>query len=136
MSAQMEISPFVVTAAADSDILFLNYKCLTTPCKNICARHSLVIKNLLKLIAQKNLLLQNRLQIISQKNIREKLLVYIRAMAKQNTSFTFTLPMTRTALAAYLCVNRSAMQRQLAQMKKEGVIKIKGNRITLSKKAA
>ena len=61
------------------------------------------------------MLLQNRMQIISQKNIRESLLVYLRSLATKNTSFTFKLPMTRTALAAYLCVNRSALQRQMAQ---------------------
>lgn len=136
LCAQIERSPFTVTAAADCNILFLNYQRLITPCQNICPRHSMLIRNLLKLIAQKNMLLQNRMQIISQKNIRESLLVYLRSLATKNTSFTFKLPMTRTALAAYLCVNRSALQRQMAQMKKEGIIKIKGNNITLSKKAA
>lgn len=136
LCAQIEKSPFTVTAAADCNILFLNYQRLITPCHNICPRHSMLIKNLLKLIAQKNMLLQNRLQIVSQKNIKESLLVYLRSLATKNTSFTFKLPMTRTALAAYLCVNRSALHRQLAQMQKEGIIKVKGNNITLSKKSA
>lgn len=136
LCAQIERSPFTVGAAADCDILFLNYQKLITPCPNICPRHSMIIRNLLKLIAQKNMLLQNRLQIISQKNIRERLLVYLRSLATKNTSFTFKLPMTRTALAAYLCVNRSALQRQLTQMQKENIIKIKGGNITLSKKSA
>ncbi len=136
LCAQIDKSPFTVTAASDCDILFLNYQRFITPCHNICPRHSMLIKNLLKLIAQKNILLQNRMQIISQKNIRESLLVYLRSLATKNTSFTFKLPMTRTALAAYLCVNRSALQRQMAQMQKDGIIKIKGNNITLSKKAA
>ena len=35
---------------------------------------------------------------------------------------TFTIPMGRTALAEYLCTDRSAMTRELARMRDEGLI--------------
>lgn len=132
----MQKSPFTVTAAQDCDILFIPYKNIVTPCKKACGQHNILVQNMLRLIAQKNIVLNNRLQMLSQKNIRESLLTYFRMLATKNLSFTFSLPMSNSALADYLCVNRSALQRQLAAMKKEGIIKIKNNRVTLSKKSA
>ena len=136
LCAGLEKSPFTVSAAADCDILFIPYKNIVTPCKKMCERHTSLIQNLLKLIAQKNIVLNNRLQMLSQKNIRESLLTYFRMLATKNLSFTFRLPMSNTALASYLCVNRSALQRELAAMQQEGIVKVKNGRVTLSKKFA
>ncbi len=44
---------------------------------------------------------------------------------------TFTVPMSRTALAEYLCADRSAMTRELAHMKAEGLIDYDKRQFTL-----
>ena len=46
-------------------------------------------------------------------------------------SRTFTVPMSRTALAEYLCADRSAMTRELAHMKAEGLIDYDKRQFTL-----
>ena len=43
----------------------------------------------------------------------------------------FELPFSFTDLANYLCVDRSAMTRELSHLKKEGFIKINNRQITL-----
>ena len=39
--------------------------------------------------------------------------------------------MTLTALSEYLAVDRSAMQRELKNLKQDGIIEVSGKRITL-----
>ena len=53
-------------------------------------------------------------------------------MQSQNKgSKSFTLPMTFTELANYLSVDRSAMTREIKNLKDEGFIKTNGRKITI-----
>ena len=61
----------------------------------------------------------------------EKLLTYLARQAEAAGSRTFTVPMSRTALAEYLCADRSAMTRELAHMKAEGLIDYDKRQFTL-----
>jgi len=42
--------------------------------------------------------------------------------AQQNNSMYFKVPMNRKDLADYLCVDRSALSRELSRMKDDGII--------------
>ena len=72
-----------------------------------------------------------RIEILSQKSIRNKLLTYFEIMSKKNNSKNIYLPYTFSDLAAYLAVDRSAMSRELNNLKKEGFISVKHRLITL-----
>lgn len=85
--------------------------------------------NLLRILAQKNLYLQSRMEILSAKGIREKVLRLLQPYAKDGASFT--LPLNREQMAAYLCVDRSALSHELARMQAEGLISYQKNRFTL-----
>ena len=50
------------------------------------------------------------------------MLTYLARQAEAAGARTFTIPMGRTALAEYLCTDRSAMTRELARMRDEGLI--------------
>lgn len=77
---------------------------------------------MVELIAEKNLTLVEKLEVVSRTTIREKLLTYLARQAEAAGARTFTIPMGRTALAEYLCTDRSAMTRELARMRDEGLI--------------
>ena len=81
-----------------------------------------MIENMVELIAEKNLTLVEKLEVVSRTTIREKLLTYLARQAEAAGARTFTIPMGRTALAEYLCTDRSAMTRELARMRDEGLI--------------
>lgn len=86
--------------------------------------------NLLRILAQKNLYLQARMDILSAKGIRDKVLRLLRRYAKEGGSFT--VPFNREQMAAYLCVDRSALSHELARMQGEGLLRYQKNRFTLT----
>ena len=61
----------------------------------------------------------DRIEILTNKTIRDKLLAYFKIYS-QNKSVN--LPFSLTDLADYLAVNRSAMTRELKNLKEEGFI--------------
>ena len=118
-------SPVTVLAAADAEVLFMDYKKIITSCSSACPFHTRLIGNMLKLIAQKTLMLNQKIEILSKRTTREKLLCYFdtqRGAAKK-----FTIPYNREDLAGFLCVDRSAMSNELCKMRDEGLIKFKKN---------
>ena len=93
--------------------------------------HHQLIENMLHLMADKNAQLLTKLEVVSKKKLRKKLLTYFSFQSEQAGSQTFTIPLTRTQLADYLCADRTAVARELAHMKDEGLIEINQQRVTL-----
>ena len=87
--------------------------------------------NLLKIISQKIQENNERIEILTNKTIRDKLLAYFRNNTKNSNNRIVYLPFTLTDLADYLAVNRSAMSRELKNLKDEGFIEIKNKKIKL-----
>lgn len=89
------------------------------------------IKNLFLILNDKNKIKNERIQIITKKSIRDKLLEYFYINRKKTGSNNIYLPYNYTALSDYLGVNRSALMRELKNLKDEGFIESKGHRIKL-----
>ena len=123
--------PFSVVAAERSDILFLNYRKVTTTCPNACPFHAALIQNMLGLIASKNLMLTNKISHLVKRTTREKLLSYFSEQAEQAGSNSFTIPYNRQELADYLSVDRSAMSTELGKLRDERLLEFRKNQFTL-----
>lgn len=89
------------------------------------------LKNLLHTMSNKMTNINNRIEILSNKTIRNKLLAYFKIMSKRNNSKVIYLPYTFIDLADYLGVDRSAMYRELKNLKEEGLITIVNKKIIL-----
>ena len=89
------------------------------------------IKNLFLILNEKNKIKNERLQIITKKSIRDKLLEYFYINRKKTGSNNIYLPYNYTSFADYLGVNRSALMRELKNLKDEGFIESKGHKIKL-----
>ena len=89
------------------------------------------IKNLLNVLYNKINDNNNRIEIITNKTIRDKLLSYFKLASKNGQSKIIYLPFNHSDLADYLAINRSAMARELKNLKDEGLIEIKGKKIKL-----
>ena len=89
------------------------------------------LKNLLSILLEYNILKNERIEILTQKTIRNKLLEYFRLTVQKNKSKVIYLKSTWQDLADYLAIDRSAMSRELKNLKDEGFIKVKGRVITL-----
>ena len=74
------------------------------------------------IIANKNRDLMRKVEVVSKRTIREKLLAYLSIQTQTQNSRYFEIPLGRVELAEYLCVDRSALTRELVKMKEDGLI--------------
>jgi CRP-like cAMP-binding protein len=63
-----------------------------------------------------------KIEITSKTTIRDKILAYLSMLSQEQKSRYVTLPITKSELAEYLSVNRSAMMRELTNMRNDGLI--------------
>ena len=119
-SDNLSVVTFVAAEAAR--VLFIPFCKAMHNCANGCDFHHKLTENMVRSIADKNRDLMRKLEIVSKRTTREKLLTYLSLQAQlQNTRY-FEIPLGRIELAEYLCVDRSAMTRELVKMKDEGLI--------------
>lgn len=124
-------SDISVIATSDCEVLFIEYEHLIKRCKKGCIYHSILTNNVLQLLSKKIVDLNKRLEILSKRTIRDKLLSYFELLANNNPKRSFNLPFTYTDLADYLSIDRSAMMREIKNLKEEGFIETNGKKITL-----
>lgn len=120
-------SPVTVLTVTGCEVLFIDYKKVITTCSSGCVFHARLIENMLKLLAGKNLMLNQKIEFLSKRTTREKLLSYFSVQRERAESDSFTIPFTRHELADFLCVDRSALSRELGKMRDEGLLAFKGN---------
>lgn len=130
--AGAESLPVTVAATADTAVLLLDCRRLSTPCAAACGAHGKLIHNLLRVLAEKNLFLNGKLDHLSGRTIRERLLSYLEEEAARVGRDTVTIPFDRQALADYLCVDRSALSRTIGILQREGVLTVRQERFTLN----
>lgn len=124
-------SDISVIATSDCEVLFIEYEHLIKRCKKGCIYHSILTNNVLQLLSKKIVDLNKRLEILSKRTIRDKLLSYFELLANNSPKRSFNLPFTYTDLADYLSIDRSAMMREIKNLKEEGFIETNGKKITL-----
>lgn len=114
-------------ASSDCRILFLQFERVIHSCTMSCVFHHRLIENMVKAIADKNKELMDKIGIVSKKNLREKIIAYLSLQAQLQGSNHFEIPLGRVELAEYLCADRSALTRELSNMKSAGIIEYNKN---------
>lgn len=120
-----------VEARENCEVLSFIYDNIQNKCNSRCKFHEELEHKLPILIMNNTIKLNERIELLTKKSIRDKLLTYFNILSSKNFSKRFTIPFSLTDLADYLCVDRSAMMRELSHLKEEGFIEKKGKRITL-----
>ena len=120
-----------IVATDNCTVISFDYEHITRRCKKSCSYHSKLIDNMIQILADKIVNMNNRIDILTKKTIIEKLLEYFKTIEKEKLSKTFKLNLNFTELADYFGVDRSALMREIKNLKNEGFIETKGNRITL-----
>lgn len=114
----------------DTKLIIVENECIINPV-NTSEYFTRFVINLFTIatdiITSKN----QRIQILTKRTIRDKLLEYFTLNIKNHITKSFTLPFSYTDLADYLSIDRSAMYREIKQLKEDGIIETKGKRITL-----
>ena len=122
---------FITVCEKDCSVLFIEKGQITKRCSNACQHHTQVVENLLQLMAGKVVHLTEKVDILSHRSIRGKLMSYFRIQSTKQNNLTFELPFSLLKLANYLCIDRSAMMRELKKMKDDEMIEMDGRMVTL-----
>lgn len=124
-------SPVIVTATEDTAVMWLNVNRLLITCSSACSFHSKLIRNIIELLTEKNIYLNRKLDLLSKKTLREKILHFLYTYSGFQKNKHFTIPYNRLMMADYLGVDRSALSRELSNMKDEGLIDYSKNTFIL-----
>lgn len=127
----VDASELSVIAKTQTEVLFIEYDAIIKRCRKACPFHTTLVDNVLRILALKIVDMNERIEVITKRSIREKLLSYFNLVAKRKMVKTFTLPFHLTDLADYLSIDRSAMMREIRNLKEDGIIEAKGRKITL-----
>lgn len=120
-----------VEAKKNCDVLFFSYGSLYGGCEKNCKFHNALAENFSKIMIEKMKAVNTRIEILTKRTIRDKLLGYFNILSTRSLSKTISLPFSLTDLADFLSVDRSAMMREIKNLKDEGIIEKDGNKFTI-----
>ena len=121
-----------IIAENECEVMFVRRSEITKRCENACQCHSRVVENLLELMSEKAISLNERIEVLSQRSIEDKLISCLSIIEEKTPKGkTPKIPFSTTALSDYLCVNRSALQREMTRLKKAGILTISKRKFTL-----
>lgn len=119
-----------VISTTDCKVTFIGYNDLVEEAKK--SNTALILMdNLIQLMARKLVKRNERIELLTTRSIRNKLLNYFELQAKKNNSKSFNLKYSYTDLADYLSVDRSAMMRELKNLKDDKLITDTNKKITI-----
>lgn len=122
-----------IIGETDCEVMFVHRSEITKRCGNACLCHSRVVENLLEIMSENTVRLSQRIDVLSQRTIESRLISYLQIIKdKTPEGKTPQIPFSTTALSDYLCVNRSALQRQITKMKRSGTLIISKRKFRLN----
>lgn len=135
----IELPPVSACAQKQSRIAFMDLRKLLSPAPEYAQLFSRSTGNIMKLLAVKCMRLRGRVEVLSKRSMRGKISAYIMQRLKEKSPQTgketaaqvVHVGYTREEMSEFLCVNRSALSRELATMKQEGLIDYNKNEITI-----
>ena len=117
--ANKQESPVQIDALSDAEVLYLSFDPLLLE----QGGKMQVTANLLREMGQGDLVRIQKMRILAQNRLRNKLKLYLQSLAI-GPEGDLCLNMGRSELAEYLCVDRSALSRELSRMQKEGILTV------------
>lgn len=132
IATRSRISPYYAMAATPARVLYFPAELLTRPGQMEGAWQQAVRMRLLTWVSNENMKKEYRLAILSQKGLRERIWTYLTMQSLRLQRNAFAIPFTREEMAAFLCVNRSALSHELSRMQQEGLLTFHKNFFSLT----
>lgn len=123
-------SELSVIATTNCKVTFIEYEELIKKCKT-SQTATILLDNLFKVVSTTLIKRNERIELLTKRSIRNKLLAYFELQEKKNNSKTFNLNYSYTDLADYLAIDRSAMMREIKNLKEDKLIKDINKKITI-----
>lgn len=119
MATPESVSPVYVLAAEQTRVLLLPFSAVMGACPRCCPAHQRLRENLVQEIARKYWAQRRHLGYLTAPSLRSRLAAFLLDRAEGSA---FRLELSREEMADYLCVNRSALCRELGRMKRDRLI--------------
>mgnify|MGYP004453503321 CR=1 FL=1 len=119
------------TAVGDCRVLWMEAAKLLSP--TVLAESpeaSLVAANLVRIISRKNVFLNQKAQILTQRYVRDRIKLFLKDRVHEGKA---DIPFSRSDLARFLGVNRSALSRELGRLRDEGIVSLESDSIIVLK---
>ena len=116
-------SPLTYTAIADSELLCFDIGYLLSGTLDPLTANKILI-NLNRILATKCVRLLHKAGILSTLSMRVRIMTYLSIQMREQKTSTLRISMDRRQFAQYLCVNRSALSRELSKMQRDGLISL------------
>ena len=123
-------SPVCLRASSDCTVMLLDFSAMMSQQTLTCPCRMQVTANLMQDMARQLLFFNTKVRILAQKRLRDRLKIYLQTLTPDEKG-CYTLPYSRTGLADFLCVDRSALSRELCRMRDEGVLDFSGSKLRL-----
>ena len=114
-------SPVTVEVTEDARVLFVPFDSIMAAESEFGNRLRV---NLLHELSARYWALSRKVRYLSERSLRGRIALFLLDAARDQGGLTFTLPMTREAMASLLGVNRSALSRELSRMEKDGLVAV------------
>ena len=131
LSYPLKNEEYQVITKDETKVVIIDFNSILDMRENHFTFYNTFLKNLISILTKIVTKANERIEVLSNKSIRDKLLDYFRILSKNNNSKVIYLPLSYTELADYLAVNRSALSREIKNLKDDGLIETKGRRIKL-----
>jgi len=121
------VFPSTIFSASNSKIMFLSKDKIL----KMCYRNEKFLRNLLQLLSEKILFLDGRLEFVSGKTIRHKICSYLLDLCYEQKTLQVYISLSREKMAEKFGIARPSLSRELSNMKKDGLIELQKNYITI-----
>lgn len=131
LSYPLKNEEYQVITKEETKVVIIDFNSILNMKENHFAFYNQFLKNLISILTNLLTKANERIEVLSNKSIRDKLLDYFRILSKKSNSKVIYLPISYTELADYLAVNRSALSREIKNLKDDNLIETKGKKIKL-----
>ena len=112
-----------------TDVIIIDYHTLIKNCSMNCPFHNNLVLFLFDLLIEDNRQQNEKIELLSKRTVRDRLLFFMKK--RMNKDNVFKVTTSYTAIADYICVDRSNLMRELTKMENEGLIERDGRTINI-----
>ncbi len=122
LSAGNTKSPVSIAASEAGQVMWLPAERFFSAEPKHAALYLKLLENLVGVMSDKYFALNERVDLLLIHSLRRKIASYLLSLSRRQKSDTLTVRLSRTALAAYLGCERSALSREISRMVSDGLI--------------
>lgn len=122
VSSTFFTSPGMLIADSGCTIVFFNYSDFFTTDSISDSCKITLLQNMNKILSDENIKIMYKVDVLSKRTIRDRVITYLSIISEKRNSETFDIGMNQEQFAQYLCTNRSALSKELNDMRREGLI--------------